>query len=83
VPHGLHRLAAASLCLFLHPAQTGSTVTRRGMQQFGRETLGDAVALLPGVTLPNHSRNERLVYLRGFDARQVAKGFSSIARWPR
>lgn len=51
--------------------QASSLVTRREMQQFGRETVGDAVALLPGVTLSNNSRNELLVYLRGFDARQV------------
>lgn len=51
--------------------QAGSLVTRREMQQFGRETIGDAVALLPGVTLSNNARNELLVYLRGFDARQV------------
>lgn len=51
--------------------QAGSVVTRREMQQFGRETVGDAVALLPGVTLANNSRNELLVYVRGFDARQI------------
>lgn len=51
--------------------QASSVVTRREMQQFGRETVGDAVALLPGVTLSNNSRNELLVFLRGFDARQV------------
>ncbi len=51
--------------------QAGSLVTRRDMQQFNRETVGDAVNLLPGVTVSNNSRNELLVYVRGFDARQV------------
>ncbi|MCL4182171.1 MAG: TonB-dependent receptor [Burkholderiaceae bacterium] len=51
--------------------QVGSLVTRREMQQFNRETVGDAVNLLPGVTVSNNSRNELLVYVRGFDARQV------------
>ena len=51
--------------------QAGSLVTRRDMLQFGRDTVGDAVNLLPGVTLSNNSRNELLVFLRGFDARQV------------
>lgn len=51
--------------------QAGALVTRRDMQQFGRETVGDAVALLPGVTLSTNSRNELLVYVRGFDPRQV------------
>jgi len=51
--------------------QAGSLVTRRDIEQFGRDTVGDAVALLPGVTLSNNSRNEQLVYLRGYDARQV------------
>jgi iron complex outermembrane recepter protein len=51
--------------------QAGSLVTRREMLHFGRDTVGDAVNLLPGVTLSNNSRNEMLVFLRGFDARQV------------
>lgn len=51
--------------------QAGSLVTRRDMLQFGRDTVGDAVNLLPGVTLSNNSRNELLLFLRGFDARQV------------
>lgn len=48
-----------------------SLVTRSDMQQFNRDTVGDAVNLLPGVTLSGNSRNEMLVFLRGFDARQV------------
>ncbi len=51
--------------------QAGSLVTRAQIEQFNRLTVGDAVALLPGVTLANNLRNERLVYVRGFDPRQV------------
>lgn len=51
--------------------QAASVVTRKEMQQFHRETVGDAVNLLPGVSIANNSRNELMVYLRGFDARQV------------
>ena len=51
--------------------QAASAVTRRELQQFDRHTVGDALALLPGATLQNNSRNERLVTVRGFDARQV------------
>ncbi|MEO7108492.1 MAG: TonB-dependent receptor, partial [Rhodoferax sp.] len=36
-----------------------------------RNTVGDALNLLPGVTLSNNSRNEKTIYVRGFDARQV------------
>ncbi len=51
--------------------QVGSLVTRQQMEQFGRQTVGDAVSLLPGVTVSNGARNELLVYVRGFDPRQV------------
>ena len=51
--------------------QVGSVVTRQDMQQFDRQTVADAVNLLPGVTLSTNSRNESLVYVRGFDARHV------------
>jgi iron complex outermembrane receptor protein len=51
--------------------QASSVVSRRDMQQFGRQTVGDAVNLLPGITVSSNSRNEMLVFVRGFDARQV------------
>lgn len=51
--------------------QAGSLVTRLQMLQFGRDTVGSAVNLLPGVTLSHNPRNELLVFVRGFDARQV------------
>jgi iron complex outermembrane receptor protein len=37
----------------------------------GKDTVGAAVAVLPGVSLSRNSRNEDMVSLRGFDARQV------------
>ena len=43
--------------------QAGTLVTRRDMLRFGRDTVGDAVNLLPGVTLSNNSRNELLLSL--------------------
>lgn len=51
--------------------QVGSTITLTELLKFGRETVGDAVNLLPGVTISNNQRNELLVFLRGYDARQV------------
>jgi len=37
----------------------------------GKDTVGAAVAVLPGASLSRNSRNEDMVSLRGFDARQV------------
>lgn len=51
--------------------QVGSVVTREDMRRFNRENIGDALNLLPGVTLSTNARNEKLVSVRGFDARGV------------
>ncbi len=51
--------------------QVASVITRQDMQTFNRENVGDAVNLLSGVTLSNGTRNEKMIYLRGYDARQV------------
>lgn len=53
------------------PEQVSSVVTREDVDRFDRETLGDAVNLLSGVSLSTNSRNEQMVYLRGYDPRQV------------
>ncbi|WP_406236109.1 TonB-dependent receptor plug domain-containing protein [Isoptericola jiangsuensis] len=55
---------------------TSDTVAERRLdaeriQQLDRNTVGEAVSVLPGVSLARNSRNEDMVYLRGFDARQV------------
>jgi iron complex outermembrane receptor protein len=52
--------------------QVSSVVTQKDMQQFNRSNVGDALNLLSGVTLTNSGmRNEKMIYVRGFDARQV------------
>lgn len=52
--------------------QVSSVVTREDMKQFNRDNVGDALNLLSGVTLTNSGmRNEKMIYVRGFDARQV------------
>jgi len=53
------------------PEQISSVVTRGEMQTQNRETVGDAVNLLSGVTVATNSRNEQTVYLRGYDPRQA------------
>lgn len=52
-------------------AADANTVTQSDMRLFNRETVGSALNLLPGVTLTNNSRNEQMVSVRGYDARQV------------
>ena len=54
------------------PAVGGGSVTREDLDDFNRETLVDALDLLPGVTTTGGGqRNERMVTVRGFDSRQV------------
>jgi len=48
-----------------------SVVAQETLRQFNRDTLGDAVALVPGMSKSRNSRNEDIVYVRGFDVRQV------------
>lgn len=51
--------------------QVASVVTREEMKTFNRENVADAVNLLSGVTISNNSRNEKIIYLRGYDVRQA------------
>ncbi|MES2262487.1 MAG: TonB-dependent receptor [Pseudomonadota bacterium] len=51
--------------------QVASVVTRKEMQTFNRDNVGDALNLLSGVTLSNNVRNEKTISVRGFDSRQV------------
>lgn len=51
--------------------QTASVVTRDEMKKFNRDNVGDALGLLSGITVSNMSKNEKRIYVRGFDARQV------------
>jgi iron complex outermembrane receptor protein len=49
-----------------------STVGSEDIRKNDRETLGKALDLVPGVSLSRvGARNEQMVYLRGFDLRQV------------
>jgi outer membrane cobalamin receptor len=61
--------------------QIGSeTLTAAAMRAFARVTLDDAVNLLPGVTGGNSggTRNERLIFVRGFDRFQVPLSIDGI-----
>lgn len=51
----------------------GSTITNDAMYTFNKQSLDQAVNLLPGVTLHNTggTRNERDIYVRGFDRLRV------------
>ncbi|WP_150427650.1 TonB-dependent siderophore receptor [Dechloromonas sp. CZR5] len=51
--------------------QVASVVTRQDMQTFNRENVADAVNLLPGISVTNGTRNEKMINVRGYDVRQV------------
>ena len=54
------------------PAPSSEAVLgKEAIERDNRDTVGAAVSLLPGMALGRNSRNEDMVYLRGFDARQV------------
>jgi len=46
-------------------------MTSTQIERYDLNTVGEAVKTLPGVSVSRNSRNEEMVYLRGFDARQV------------
>ncbi|WP_157219699.1 TonB-dependent receptor plug domain-containing protein [Flavisphingomonas formosensis] len=58
----------------------GSTLSADAMYLFDRVTLDDAVNLIPGVNASNSggSRNERLIFVRGFDRFQVPLSIDGI-----
>lgn len=58
----------------------GETLTAEAIYAFNRQTLDDAVNLMPGVVASNSggSRNERLVFVRGFDRFQVPLSIDGI-----
>lgn len=57
-----------------------SSVDLEAMETFNRNTLDDAAALIPGVAASNSggSRNERLLFVRGFDRFQVPLSIDGI-----
>lgn len=67
------------------PAQDGiaiasSTLSSEAIYTFNRSTLDEAVSLMPGVSASNSggSRNERLIFVRGFDRFQVPLSIDGI-----
>ncbi|HEY6814844.1 MAG TPA: TonB-dependent receptor [Croceibacterium sp.] len=56
------------------------TLGQEAIEAFNRNTLDDAAALLPGVSASNSggSRNERLLFVRGFDRFQVPLSIDGI-----
>lgn len=51
--------------------QVASVVTLEEMRRYNRVNVADALDLLSGVTVSTNSRNEKVVFVRGFDSRQV------------
>ncbi|MCT2398317.1 TonB-dependent receptor plug domain-containing protein [Novosphingobium mangrovi (ex Huang et al. 2023)] len=62
------------------PTISSSTLDAEAIRQFERYTLDDAVNLMPGVSSSNSggSRNERLIFVRGFDRYQVPLSIDGI-----
>jgi iron complex outermembrane receptor protein len=58
----------------------GETLTSDAIYAFNRTTLDEAVNLIPGVSAGNSggSRNERLIFVRGFDRFQVPLSVDGI-----
>ena len=51
---------------------SGETVVSSAtLEALNRDTVGAAAALVPGMSVAHNSRNEDIVYVRGFDVRQV------------
>ncbi|MCK9542851.1 MAG: TonB-dependent receptor [Novosphingobium sp.] len=61
-------------------AISGETLTAEAIHAFNRPTLDDAINLMPGVAASNSggTRNERLVFVRGFDRFQVPLSIDGI-----
>ncbi len=57
-----------------------SSIGQKAMERFNRTSLDEAASLIPGVTASNTggSRNERLIYVRGFDRFQVPVAIDGI-----
>lgn len=63
------------------PPAGESAIPREQLDALNRDTVGEAVAIAPGVALSNNSRNESLVYVRGFDPRQVPVFLDGIPQY--
>lgn len=51
--------------------QVASVISRQDMQTYNRDNVGDALNILSGITLSNNVRNEKTIFVRGFDVRQA------------
>jgi len=47
------------------------TIDKKQLETFNKETVSAALSLVPGTSVSRNGRNEDIVYLRGFDVRQV------------
>jgi iron complex outermembrane receptor protein len=58
----------------------GSTITNEAMWTYNKNSLDQAVSILPGVTMHNTggSRNERDIYVRGFDRFRVPLSIDGV-----
>lgn len=63
-----------------HGAVGGSALSADEMRSFNRETLDDAINLIPGASASNTggSRNERVISVRGFDRWQVPLSMDGV-----
>lgn len=59
---------------------SGETLTAEAIYAFNRQTLDDALSIMPGVAASNSggSRNERLIFVRGFDRFQVPLSIDGV-----
>ncbi|MBS0465432.1 MAG: TonB-dependent receptor [Proteobacteria bacterium] len=58
-----------------------ASLGRTTLDRLNLQTLGEAVAALPGASLSHNSRNEDLVFVRGFDPRQVPVFLDGIPQY--
>ena len=58
----------------------GSVITADTLKTYNRQTLDQALALIPGTNASNTggSRNERIVYVRGFDRFQTTLSIDGV-----
>lgn len=63
------------------PAPSENVLTRQDLERYNRHTVGDALNTTAGVNLSHNSRNEDIVYVRGFDVRQVPVFLDGIPQY--
>ena len=63
------------------PPDSQIVLTREQLDAFNRETLGEALAISPGISLSHNARNEDQVFVRGFDPCQVPVFLDGIPQY--